>query len=132
MTDKEDKFYAEGQNYRTEVMRTATRTPEQLDDIATRARTNALLLNAAMGLAGEGGEASELVKKHVFHGAPLDRDKFIKELGDVRWYLELAAREIGVDMEEIERRNIAKLRERYPNSFNTVDSIKRADNKEGK
>lgn len=49
-----------------------------------------------MGLAGESGEFVDLVKKHLFHGKYLDREKALKELGDTRWYLEalaVAARE---------------------------------------
>lgn len=39
-----------------------------------------------LGLAGETGEALEVVKKHIRDGE-LDREKLIKELGDVFYYL---------------------------------------------
>lgn len=83
----------------------------------------------AMGLAGESGEVIDLIKKHLFHGKPLDNNKLIEELGDVRWYLELLFVCTGTTMTEVEERNIAKLRKRYPNGFTTQDSIERKDEK---
>ena len=71
----------------------------------------------ALGLGGESGEVVDLIKKVLHHGKPLDKDKLIEEMGDVRWYLEYLAASIGVSMEEIETRNIKKLRARYPNGF---------------
>lgn len=40
----------------------------------------------ALGLIGETGEVADIVKKHLWHGKPLDREHFIEELGDVAWY----------------------------------------------
>lgn len=101
-------------NYREEVLRTAN------------AHANLLGLGA-MGLAGESGEVVDLIKKHLYHDAILDRDKMIKELGDVRWYIEVLCHCIGVTLEEVEKVNIEKLRKRYPNGFNAEDARKRAD-----
>lgn len=39
-----------------------------------------------LGLCGEAGEVADIVKKHLGHGHPLDRDKLIEELGDLLWY----------------------------------------------
>jgi NTP pyrophosphatase (non-canonical NTP hydrolase) len=75
------------------------------------------LCNWAMGLCGEAGEYTELIKKHVFHGKPLDRVKAIKELGDVCWYLTMCATELDLTLSEIMATNIEKLKERYPNGF---------------
>ena len=72
---------------------------------------------AALGLAGEAGEYIELIKKHLFHGKDLDREKAVKELGDVLWYVMFAADSIGSSLDEVARVNDAKLRERYPNGF---------------
>lgn len=40
-----------------------------------------------LGLLGESGEVCDLVKKVTAHGHPIERDKFVKELGDVLWYV---------------------------------------------
>lgn len=86
------------------------------------------LANYALGLCGEAGEAGELVKKHVFHGhVELDKQKLIKELGDVLWYVGALAREAGIDLSLIMELNVLKLRERYPQGFTTAASLARKD-----
>lgn len=45
------------------------------------------LAHYALGLCEEAGELAGVIKKHVFYGHPLDRDKLIKEAGDVLWYM---------------------------------------------
>lgn len=75
------------------------------------------LLNAALGLAGESGEVADLIKKAKFQGHPLDEDKLVEELGDVLWYVALAAEVLGVSLEDIMHRNIDKLWSRYPAGF---------------
>lgn len=80
---------------------------------------------SAMGLAGESGEFSEIVKKYLFHGRELDREHAIKELGDILWYIMFAADTIGSSLDEVARANDAKLRERYPNGFTVEAASKR-------
>lgn len=85
------------------------------------------LLNGALGLTGESGEVSDMIKKYIFHGHDLDRDELIKELGDVCWYLALLCTAIGVDMSEVMSRNIEKLKARYPEGFSESASINRTE-----
>ena len=73
-----------------------------------------MLINSVMGLCGESGEAIDLVKKWFAHGRELDRDHFIKELGDIAWYLAEAAAAVDITLDEVLARNIEKLRNRYP------------------
>lgn len=80
---------------------------------------------AALGLAGEGGEAADLIKKTKYHGHPLDETKLIKELGDVLWYVALAGDALGVTMDDIALMNIEKLKARYPEGFSHEASINR-------
>jgi len=75
------------------------------------------LCMAAMGLAGEAGETCDLVKKIVFHGHPMDREKVKKEIGDVLWYAAVLAERCGWTLSEIAEANVAKLRARYPAGF---------------
>lgn len=93
--------------YQHEALRTA---PTGIGDLN-------LLLNGVMGLAGESGEAVDLVKKYVFHDHELDKEHLAKELGDVAWYLAVTAYAIDYDLETILRMNVDKLRKRYPDGF---------------
>jgi NTP pyrophosphatase (non-canonical NTP hydrolase) len=84
-----------------------------------------VLINGVMGLCGESGEVIDIVKKHLAQGHELDRDKLIKELGDVAWYLAETATALDVDLEEVLAGNIAKLKARYPEGFSAERSINR-------
>ena len=86
-----------------------------------------MLINSMMGLCGESGEAIDIVKKHLFHGHALDREKLIKELGDIAWYLAEAAQALDVPLEEVLEKNIEKLKKRYPEGFDTERSIHRSE-----
>ena len=84
-----------------------------------------ILVNGVMGLCGESGETIDIVKKHLHQGHPLDREKLIKELGDIAWYLAETAYALDVSLDEVLERNIAKLKARYPDGFDTEKSIHR-------
>ena len=84
-----------------------------------------VLINGVMGLCGESGEAIDIVKKHLHQGHELDREKLIKELGDIAWYLAETATALDVSLEEVLERNIEKLRSRYPEGFSTERSVNR-------
>ena len=85
------------------------------------------MLNWALGL-GEVGEFQNLVKKWVFHGHDQGRKDMLDELGDILWYVAVAADEIGYSLEAVMEHNIEKLRGRYPEGFNPIDSINRKEN----
>ncbi len=76
-----------------------------------------VLINSVMGLCGESGEAIDIVKKWLAQGHELDRERLIKELGDVAWYLAEAATALDVPLEEILQTNLDKLKKRYPEGF---------------
>ena len=86
-------------------------------DPLTKEQQDELLNVGALGLAGESGEVIDLIKKHLFHGKPLDRDKAIEELGDVFWYVQCLAEALDVSIGEVAQKNAAKLRRRYPKGF---------------
>ncbi len=76
-----------------------------------------LLITGAMGMSGEAGEFSEIIKKVMFHGKELTdevRDHLIKELGDVIWYWTNTCRALNVDPNKVIELNVAKLQSRYP------------------
>ena len=86
-----------------------------------------VLINGVMGLCGESGEVIDIVKKHLAQGHELDREKIIKELGDVAWYIAEIAHVLEVPLEDVLQKNIDKLKARYPEGFSTEASKKRKD-----
>lgn len=71
------------------------------------------LHHAGTGMAGEAGEVLEMTKKVWVYGAELDLAKFIKELGDMRFYYQAALNMLGITDEEVRAQNMKKLRVRY-------------------
>ena len=65
----------------------------------------------ALGLTGESGEVSELIKKNLRDGV-LDLEDLEKELGDVLWYVSQLALCHNLDLEGVAIRNLAKLQSR--------------------
>lgn len=97
-----------------------------LDEYQQGARSTALypdearLLYPILKLAGEAGEVAEKLGKLMrdedwLPGAELtdpQRDALVKELGDVLWYVASAAADLGVTLDDVGRRNLAKLADR--------------------
>ena len=84
-----------------------------------------VLINGVMGLCGESGEVIDIVKKHLAQGHELDKEKIIKELGDVAWYMAEIATVLDVELEDVLVQNIEKLKKRYPEGFSTEKSVNR-------
>lgn len=85
------------------------------------------LMNAVLGLCGEAGEIADSVKKYHFHGHDLDKSELVKELGDILWYVALAATTLDVPLAEIMQGNIDKLQRRYPDGFSAEASRNRSE-----
>lgn len=107
-----------GSEYQREALRT---TSGMTDD------RHGLLMNGALGLCGESGEVADIVKKATFQGHKLDADHVAEELGDVAWYLAIAAHAIGYSLDDIFQMNIDKLRKRYPDGFEVERSVHRPE-----
>ena len=86
-----------------------------------------VLINAVMGLCGESGEAIDIVKKHLHQGHELNKEKLIKELGDIAWYLAEACFALDVELETVLTMNIEKLKKRYPEGFTVDKSVNRSE-----
>lgn len=84
-----------------------------------------LVLNGVLGLAGESGEVADHMKKHMFQGHEFDKKHVAKELGDICWYIAIAAKGLGYTLEEIMQMNVEKLSARYPDGFDPDKSINR-------
>ena len=76
-----------------------------------------LLLTSGIGLASEGGEFNEIVKKIFFQGKPLNEENIFhmkRELGDIMWYWMNACNALGFDPNDVIAENVRKLEARYP------------------
>ena len=85
------------------------------------------VLNGCLGLAGEAGETLDMVKKWIFHEKDLDIEHLKKELGDVAWYLAMLCESFDFNLDEILEMNVAKLKARYPEGFDTIRANNRAE-----
>ena len=85
------------------------------------------LIDAAAGLAEEAGEVLGQVRKALYVGHPLDRERLTKELGDALWCLAALATALDVSLDAVAEANLAKLRARYPDGFGRDASVRRAD-----
>lgn len=126
---KYDKYYLE---YRRSDEERLCINANQYQSMALRTANQELssdemLLDGLMGLCGEAGEAIDILKKARFQGHELDRKHLAKELGDVAWYLAVAAFAIDMSLDEIFRENIRKLKERYPDGFSADSSVNRKE-----
>lgn len=86
-----------------------------------------MLLNGCLGAAGEAGELADIIKKELFQGHEFDREHYIKECGDVLYYLGLIAESLDTTLEEIAIANNKKLQARYPQGFDADKSIHRKE-----
>ena len=107
--------------YQQDAKRTARHTYSSNFSVPRRSD----LANYTLGLTGESGEVGDIIKKHLFHGHPLDRDALKNELGDIMWYIANLATVLNMDLSDITDGNIQKLYERYPEGFSEKASLNR-------
>jgi NTP pyrophosphatase (non-canonical NTP hydrolase) len=90
----------------------------QLEKLEKESGVNmALLLTGSIGIASEGGEFAEIVKKCIFQGKPLDNETIFhakRELGDIMWYWINSCRALDLDPNDVMAENVEKLKSRYP------------------
>ena len=88
------------------------------------------VLHMLIGLQGELGEVTELMKKVFFSGRriPDVTHRIVEELGDVEFYLEGLRQALCVTREEILEKNVEKLRARFPDGkYNTAHAEAKLD-----
>ena len=102
----------------SEASNSTTELATTLDNLENESGVNmALLLTGSIGMASEGGEFAEIVKKCIFQGKPLDDETIFhakRELGDIIWYWINSCRALGLDPDDVLAENVNKLKSRYP------------------
>ena len=87
------------------------------------------LLTAAVGMSAEAGEFTEIIKKMIFQGKPVNDENIFhlkRELGDIMWYVSQACLGLDISLEEVIQMNFEKLSARYPEG---TFSIERSENR---
>ena len=82
------------------------------------------LLTAAVGMSAEAGEFTEIVKKIIFQGKPVNQENLFhlkRELGDIMWYVSQACIGLDISLEEVIQMNFEKLSARYPEGAFTIE-----------
>jgi NTP pyrophosphatase (non-canonical NTP hydrolase) len=77
---------------------------------------------ALIGLGGEVGEVFNLFDDKLRSQSETTKEEIGNELGDVSWYLAALAAKSDLKLSGIMQQNIDKLKERYPDGYNSEDS----------
>ena len=90
---------------------------ERLEYLKEKKFPTERLLTAAVGMSAEAGEFTEVIKKMIFQGKPVNEENLFhlkREMGDIMWYFMQACMALDVSPEEIIEMNVEKLKSRYP------------------
>lgn len=94
----------------------------------------AATLHMAVGVAGEGGELLDAVKRWTIYQKDLDLDNVIEELGDIEFFLEGIRQNLAITREQTLEANLNKLlkgdRARYKDGYSDAAAIRRDDKTE--
>lgn len=117
-----------GKEYVSLAMRTNDgKCDSRLWSFSSQAHRFGDLINGVLGLVGETGEFTDMIKKWVFHRHKLDQEHLKKELGDIMWYIAMICHAFEFDLDEIMQMNIDKLKARYPDGFSEERSQHRQE-----
>ena len=97
---------------------------DRLNDLKIQGFPTERLLTAAVGMSAEAGEFTEIVKKIVFQGKPVNQENLFhlkRELGDIMWYVSQACLGLDISLEEVIQMNFEKLNARYPEGAFTIE-----------
>ena len=97
---------------------------DRLNDLKIQGFPTERLLTAAVGMSAEAGEFTEIVKKIVFQGKPVNQENLFhlkRELGDIMWYVSQACLGLDISIEEVIQMNFEKLNARYPEGAFTIE-----------
>lgn len=80
--------------------------------------------HGVFGLCSEAGEVASIYQKS-YQGHPVEIEHLKKELGDCMWMIAEICSAYGIELDEVMKTNIEKLKKRYPNGFEPYRSLNR-------
>lgn len=83
--------------------------------------------HARGGICEEAGEVSSVLKKYVVYGQPLNRPDLVKELGDLRFFIQAVQNLLDIPEQEILQENANKLCIRYKQLMYNEDDARNRD-----
>lgn len=113
-----------------QILRTAPLEYPKLKEILKLSKSWCDLLHAQIGINTESGEFGDAIKKTLIYGQDIDTDNMKEELGDLLWYIALAARALDTSIESLIEDNHNKLKIRYPEKFTEELAKERLDKKQ--
>ena len=108
-------------DYIEQVLR--TESLPVVSDLTTGEHDRAV--HSLFGLITEVGELADAYKRHFFYDQPLDLGNVEEEVGDILWYLAIMLDVCGASFDDCMRKNIVKLRARYPEKFDAEKALDR-------
>lgn len=117
----------------SQILKDAIQNMLRTEVSTTYVNINSRMEHAIMGIADESGELISILLKARFYNKPVDMSHYKDELGDILWYLCLAADELAKHenktpeeiFQEILNINRAKLKIRYPNKYSNEQATNR-------
>jgi len=82
------------------------------------------ILTWGLGITGEAGDVASCIKKTFAHDNN-QREGIKENIGDTLWYAAMICNFFGWDMNEILKKNVEKLKKRYPEGFTLKDASRK-------
>jgi len=111
---EEDREMSENATETRHILMVLKLSKSGKDILAELDPDKANLLHHAIGVAGEGGELLDAIKKHAIYNKPIDRVNIIEELGDLEFYMAGVREALAISREATLVANMYKLSRRYP------------------
>lgn len=83
------------------------------------------LIHAALGVTSEAGEVADAIKANLVYGKGRDTINIVEELGDLLWFVNLAAQTLEIPLSKVLEANLAKLGVRYDEGFSQAKALGR-------
>ena len=83
--------------------------------------------HALHGMVGEIGELHSIYQKAYQGHNEIGYDHYMKELGDLLWFIAEYCTAMNWSLEDVMELNIAKLKARYPDGFDAEHSLHRRE-----
>lgn len=75
------------------------------------------MIHAALGATSEAGEFADAIKAHIVYGREVDEINLVEEAGDAIFFLMIGMHQLGYNIQDVLKANMAKLNARYQEGY---------------